>query len=166
MVTKSNAMNKTAACAFLWLCLADSCFGKQQDALCPRHIEVPTYPAIGRTAHLIGKVVLTLSIDADGKVSDVKVANEDDKSAGPLRLAAIENIRLWTFAKPPVAPHAQAIVYDFKLDDSFPGDDGDHPIVKITFDLPDRVTISANARLVDHNGSEGTTTIKKKHWCQ
>ena len=100
MVAKSNAMNKTAAMRVLVASAShDSCFGQQQDALCPRHIETPTYPPIGRTAHLIGKVVLTLSLDADGKVSDVKVANEDDKGAGPLRLAAIENIRLWTLRK-------------------------------------------------------------------
>ncbi len=165
MVAKSNAMNKTAACAFLWLCLADSCFGQQQDALCPRHIETPTYPPIGRTAHLIGKVVLTLSLDADGKVSDVKVANEDDKGAGPLRLAAIENIRLWTFAKPPVAPYTQTIVYDFELVASLPGDDGDRSIVKVTFDLPDRVTISTNVMNIDH-GPGNETPIKKKHWWQ
>ncbi len=154
------------ACGYLWLCLAYSCFGQPQEMLCPRHIETPAYPSVAKTAHITGKVILTFTLDANGKVTDAKVVNEDDKWVGLLKSAATDNIRLWIFAKPPAAPYMQTIVYDFKLDDSLPGDDGDHPIVKITFDLPDRVTISANARLVDHNGSEGTTTIKKKHWWQ
>jgi hypothetical protein len=113
----------------------------------------------------MGKVVLTLSLDADGKVSDVKVANEDEKGIGPLRLAATENIRLWTFAKPPVAPYTQTIVYDFEFDPSLPADDGNHSIVKVTFDLPDRIAISTNFRIIDH-GPENGTKIKKKHWWQ
>ncbi len=166
MVSKSNAMSKTAACTFLWFCLAYTCFGQSQEALCPRHIEIPTYPPIGRTAHLIGKVVLTLSIDADGKVSDVKVANEEDnKGAGPLRLAATENIRLWTFEKPPIAPYTQTIVYDFEFDPSLPADEGNHSIVKVTFDLPDRITIATNLKIIDH-GPGNETKIKKKHWWQ
>ena len=156
-------MIKTAACGYVWLCLAYTCFGQSQEPLCPKHIEIPAYPPIARTANIIGKVILTLSLDADSKVSDVKVANEDDKGVGLLKLAATDNVRLWTFAKPPLAPYTQTIVYDFELDPSLPADD--HPIIKVTFDLPDRVTISANLRIVDHGGANGTT-IKKKHWWQ
>ena len=159
-------MTKIAACRYLWLCLAYSCFGQSQEVVCPRHIEIPTYPPIGITAHITGKVVLILTLDADGKVSDVKVANEEDnKGAGPLRLAATDNIRLWTFAKPPLAPYTQTIVYDFEFDPSLPADDGYHSIVKVTFDLPDRIAISTNLRIIDHGAGNGTR-IKKKHWWQ
>jgi TonB family protein len=160
-----NAMGKIAACGCLWLCLTSSSFGQSQEPLCPKHIEIPVYPSIARTAHITGKVILILTLDADGKVSDLEVANEDDKGVGLLKLAATDNIRHWTFAKPPSAPYTQTIVYDFELVASLPGDDGYHPIVKVTFDLPERVTISANAMLTDHGGGTGTT-IKKKHWWQ
>jgi TonB family protein len=165
MVAKLNAMNKTAACSFLWLCLAYSCSGQSQEALCPKHIEVPVYPILAKTAHITGKVVLIVTLDIDGKVSDVKVANEDDKGVGLLKLAVTDNIRHWTFAKPPAAPYTQTIVYDFEFDPSLPADDGNHSIVRVTFDLPDRISISTNLRIIDHSpGNEDK--IKKKHWWQ
>jgi TonB family protein len=160
-----NAMGKIAACGCLWLWLTSSSFGQSQEPLCPKHIEIPVYPLIARTAHITGKVILILTLDADGKVSDLKVANEDDKGVRLLKLAATDNIRLWTFAKPPSAPYAQTIVYDFEFDPSLPADDGYHSIVKVTFDLPDRITISANLRIIDH-GPGNETPIKKKHWWQ
>lgn len=166
MMAELSIVNKTSACGYLWLSMAFSCFGQSQEALCPRHIEPPAYPPLAKAANITAKVVLTLTVDATGKVTAVKVANEDEKWVGFLKAAAADNVRLWTFAKPPLAPYIQTVVYDFELDPSLPGDDGYHPIVKVAFDLPDRVTISANARLVDHNGSEGTTPIKKKHWWQ
>jgi hypothetical protein len=149
----------------LQLCLVCVCFGQTQNAVCPMHIETPRYPPLARTAHVTGKVILTLILDADGKVSEVKAANEGEKSVGILKLSAIDNIRLWTFAKPPTAPYPQTIVYAYELDDSLPGDDGDHPITKVTYDLPDRVTISANLKFIDH-GPGNETPIKKKHWWQ
>jgi hypothetical protein len=149
----------------LSVCFPGSCFGQTQEALCPKHIETPTYPPIARTAHVSGKVILTLTLDADGKVSEVKVKNEDDKWVGVLKLGATENIHLWTFAKPPTLPHTQTIVYDYELDASLPGDDGDHPITKVTYDLPDRVTILTNLRFIDLGPGDGSP-IKKKHWWQ
>ncbi len=162
-MAKFRLMAKIAACGCLWLCLTCNSFAQSQEPLCPKHVEIPVYPPIARTAHVTGKVVLVLTLDADGKVSDVKVAKEDDKGVRLLKLAAIDNIRLWTFAKPPSAPYTQTIVYDFELVASLPADDGDRSIVKVTFDLPDRVTISANVMTIDH-GSGNETPIKKKHW--
>jgi TonB family protein len=156
---------KLSSLTCLLLCLAQNCLGQPQEALCPKHVEIPTYPPIGRTAHITGKVVLTLTLDRDGRVSNVNVANGDDKGVKILQAAAVDNVRLWTFAKPPAAPYTQTIVYDFELDPALPGDDGDHSIVKVTFDLPDRVTIFTNLRIVDHGPGNGTP-IKKKHWWQ
>ena len=150
-----SAMFKTASCGFFWLCLASGCFGQAQAALCPSHIEAPSYPLIAKVAHITGKVILTLTLDADGKVVDVKAADEDEKGAGLLKWGAIDNIRRWAFSKPPSSPYTQTIVYDFELDAFLPGDDGNHPITKISFDLPDRVTIAANARIVDHGPGDG-----------
>jgi TonB family protein len=150
-----DIMRKKLACAFLSLCGAAACFAQTPLALCPRHIETPTYPTLARVAHITGKVILAITIDSEGNVTDAKVTN-DTKSIGVLEPGSISNIRLWTFAKPPTFPYSQTIVYDYELDVSLPGDDGNHPIVKVNFDLPDRVTIAANVRFIDHGPGSGT----------
>ena len=148
-------MSRKLLGAFLSLCVAGGCSGQAPEALCPRHIETPSYPPIGRTANITGKVVLALTIDSEGNVADAKVTN-DSKSIAILEIGAIDNIRHWTFAKPPAAPYFQTIVYDYELDESLPGDDGTRPIIKVNFDLPGRVTISANVRFIDHGPGSGT----------
>jgi TonB family protein len=154
-------MTKTFLCGLLWLMPVNSCLGQTaQDSLCPKHIESPVYPAIARVAHVSGQVILALTIDANGNVSGARVTNEDDKGVRLLELNATANARLWTFAMPPRAPFTATMVYDFELDDSLPGDDGSHPITKVTYDLPGRVLISANVRFIDHGGIPS----KKKHW--
>jgi TonB family protein len=162
-------MTKRMSYGFFWLSLASSCVAQTTpERLCPKHVEPPTYPSIARTAHITGKVILELTLDADGKVKEVKVVNENDKWVGLLKLTAIDNVRLWTFAKPPRAAFTQTVVYDFELDDSLPGEGGPSSlpaITKVTFDLPDRVTISANVPFIDHGPGNGTP-IKKRHWWQ
>jgi len=154
-------MNKKFLCGLVSLFAAYTGFGQTaQESLCPKHIETPVYSAIARVAHVSGKVILALTIDANGNVSDAKVTNENDKGVKLLELNATANARLWTFAMPPRAPFTDTIVYDFELDDSLPGDDGSHPITKVTYDLPGRVLISANVRFIDHGGLPN----KKKHW--
>jgi outer membrane biosynthesis protein TonB len=39
-----------------------------QPAICPRHIETPEYPPLARVTRLMGEVVLSVTIDADGMV--------------------------------------------------------------------------------------------------
>jgi TonB family protein len=154
------------ACLSFWL--ACSCVAQTQEAVCPKHIETPGYPPIARTAHVTGKVILKLTIDADGRVSDVEVVNENDKGVGLLKLGAINNVRLWSFAKPPTAPYTQTMVYDYELDDSLPGEGGPSAlpaIIKVTYDLPERLTVSANVQFIDHGPGNGSS-IKKKHWWQ
>jgi len=142
-------MKKKLACAFLSLFGTAACFAQAPPALCPKHIETPSYPPIGRTAHITGKVILALTIDSDGNVTDARVTN-DSKSIAVLEPGAIANVRHWAFAKPPAAPYLQTIVYDYEFDESLPGDDGNRSIIKVNFDLPDRVTISTNVRFIDH----------------
>jgi TonB family protein len=134
--------------------LALSCMSQTQQPLCPKHIETPTYASIAKFAHISGTVVLTLTIDADGKVSDVKVTNEDERFAKLLGIVAVANIRLWTFAKPQSAPYKQNITYDFQLDDKLPlAGVNDYPDVTfVTYDLPDRVTIRANNHVLETSG--------------
>src|SRR5271168_3127672 len=63
-------MKKLMWSGFLVLVVALTCMGQMQQPLCPKHIETPAYPPIARTAHVSGIVALTLTIDADGRVSD------------------------------------------------------------------------------------------------
>ena len=100
-------MTKTVPCVCLSLWLAWSCLAQTPGAVCPQHIETPAYPPIARIAHVTGKVILKLTLDADGKVSDAKVVNDDDKGVGLLKLGSIDNVHLWSFAKPPTAPYTQ-----------------------------------------------------------
>ena len=140
---------KTVAAGCLLLWLAGVCLAQDREPLCPRHIETPTYPQFGRTAHLTGKVVLLVTVDENGNVTDAIAAN-NDKWVAVFKVSAIDNIRHWTFAKPPTAPYTETIVFDYEFDESLPGDDGSNRIIKVTFDLPDRVTILTNLPVIDH----------------
>jgi hypothetical protein len=80
-----------------------------------------------------------VTIDADGKVTDATVTN-DHKRVALLKLNSTSNIRRWTFAKHPAGPYQQTIVDDDQLDPSLPANS---PMTRVTFDLPDRVTIAA-----------------------
>lgn len=82
-----------------------------QTALFPRHVEPASYPAIARTAHVSGKVVLLVTIGSDGRVSNVEL------SSGPPLLAhnAIENVKRWVFDRPAAAPFVETLDYDFEI---------------------------------------------------
>jgi len=138
------------------LCLATTGLGQAQQFVCAKHIETPTYPQLARQANLAGKVALTLALDADGKVESVEATTENPQlqKVPVLQKSAVENVKHWTFAKPPSIPFTQVIIYDYELDASLPGDDGTNPISKVTFDLPDRVTVLTNYRLVETQGAK------------
>jgi TonB family protein len=136
---------------FLLVCFTATRFGQAEQALCPRHIEAPVYPSIAQWANVTGKVSLALTIDADGKVADVKVTTTESNVPGShlLESMTVTNIRRWTFAKPSLAPYKQTVVYDYEIDGSLPLDGP----TKVTFDLPERVTIVASGRSLQPSGS-------------
>ena len=137
-------------CGSLPLFLTFSCTSRTQQPLCPRHIETPEYATIAKAAHVTGTVVMMLTIDSTGKVSDVKVENATERFVKLLAFGAVANVRLWTFAKPQSAPFAQRITYDFQLDDKLPlaGVDNNPDMTIVTYDLPGLVTIRANNHVV------------------
>lgn len=121
--------------------LAGSSFGQ---TICPKHIEMPSYPAVAQVARVQGKITLKVTIDTDGKVKDVEVI-EAGRAHGPnslLQESAAKNMQLWTFEKPQSAPATQLIVYEYKFDGSLPVHN--HLITKVSLDLPDHVTIISN----------------------
>jgi Gram-negative bacterial TonB protein C-terminal len=143
----------------LFFCAATACLGQSQGALCPRHIETPDYPPFARLAHVAGKIALTVSIDANGAVQSVEATTDDPLlSVHPfLQKYAVENIKLWTFVKPPFVPYRETVVYDYEFDASLPGEGGPSSlpsITKVKFDLPDRVTIVTNLRFIDVSRSQ------------
>jgi TonB family protein len=145
---------KKTTFGFLLFCVAGACFGQNQIPLCPRQIETPGYPPIARTAHVSGKVALTIMINADGNVAHVDATSDDPllRKAPMLQKYAVENMQHWTFAKPPSAPYTQVIVYDYEFDPALPAARGKHKFPEVTtasFDLPERVTITANLSILD-----------------
>jgi Gram-negative bacterial TonB protein C-terminal len=138
----------------LLLLLVEGCAGHVQQPLCPKHIETPFFPPIARAAHVTGKITLHVAIDADGNVKNVEAtADNPVLQAHPLlQKYAVENMQHWTFAKPSSTPYTQTIVYDYEFDDSLPPEGGLSSLPEITrvnFDLPDRVEISTNLRIID-----------------
>src|SRR5580658_9895207 len=130
-------MMKTILAGCLLVCLSVSSFAQEEKPLCPTHIQSPGYPRIARAAHVEGKLVLFVTIDLGGNVTDVVVTN-DGKPLELLKRDTIFNVRSWRFTKPSSAPYRQTIVYDYEIDRTLPLDD---PRTSVTFDLPDRVTI-------------------------
>ena len=145
---------KNTALGFLLLCICGAGLGQTRGALCPRHIETPEYPQIAHTAHVTGKITLTVTIDGDGNVKQVEPSggNSAEQTHPLLRKYAAENMQHWTFVKPPSAPYTFVFVYDFDLDESLPPEGGPHSapsITKVNIDLPDRVTILTNLSFVE-----------------
>ena len=132
--------------------LAGTCFGQEAKPLCARHIEPPFYPPVAATAHVQGKVILSVTIDADGNVKDAEATNYE-KWVALLKSSAISNIKSWTFMKPPFAPYKQTMAYDYEIDESLPLDGP----TKVTLDLPDRVTVVTSGRSVQ------TTRLTEKN---
>ena len=129
-----------------FLLLAVGC-NHTESALCPRHIEEPIYPAIARTADIAGKLVVAVTIDANGKVSRAEITNRTT-SLKLLEQTTLNNIRSWTFTPPRKAPHVQTVVYDYEINKSpeFQG-------VQVSYDLPDRVNIIAGLPEIETSGS-------------
>jgi TonB family protein len=132
---------------------AAACFGQIQDGLCPKHIETPQYPALERQVHVTGKITLTVTVDADGKVEHVEAVADNPVQRHPLlQNSAAENMQHWTFAKPSFAPYTQVIVYDYEYDLTLPPSGGPSSlpsITKVTFDLPARVNILTNGEIIE-----------------
>jgi len=152
-ITNGGCMRNTAF-GFLLLWLAGACLGQAQEPLCPRHIETPDYPPLARTANLSGKLTVAVTIDKDGSVTSAAAGTGESVRQGHpvLRKFAVENIQHWTFVKPPFAPHNETVVYDYEFDQSLPPEGGKKStpaITTVSFDLPNRVTISTNMRFLD-----------------
>jgi TonB family protein len=130
------------------------CMGQIQPAICPKHIETPSYPPLPRQTRIMGEVALSVTIDAEGKVQHVTPTGGNPTQHGHQLLedSAIENIQHWTFNKPPTAPYIELVFYDYEVDPSLPPAGGPQrlPVItKVVFDLPDHVRILTNEQIID-----------------
>ncbi len=146
------------SCLLIWI--TAGCSANTRQPLCPKHIETPEFPPGARAAHVTGKITLRIAIGADGSVKNVEATpdNPIERTHPLLQKYAIENMQHWTFAKPSAAPYIQTIVYDYEFDDSLPPEGGASSlpaITKVTFDLPDHVSILTNLRIIDVSKSSG-----------
>jgi TonB family protein len=76
----------------------------------------PIYPAEAKAAHIQGVVVLRVTLDENGAVTDVEA------ESGPPALvkAAIDAVRQWQFSNPSQAPVTTTVTINFTLADSTP----------------------------------------------
>lgn len=145
---------KWTGISLLYYLCATACLGQTEPAICPKHIETPEFPLLARQTRLRGEVTLSVTIDAEGKVQRVAAmpAKPNEKHAYQLlQDSAIENVRHWTFVKPPKAPYTEVIVYDYEDDPSLPPSG---VTTKVLFDLPDHVRILTNVPIIDTNKSQ------------
>jgi TonB family protein len=134
---------KATLLAALTLMLCTVC--SAQVALFPRHVVAPTYPQIAKTAHITGKVLLLVTIEADGRVSSVEV------TSGPplLQRNAVENVKLWVFDRPAAAPFIQSVVYSFQFGDEAFQKSCKEGEVRVNYDFPEWVNLLACLPVID-----------------
>jgi TonB family protein len=117
----------------------------QEKLLCPKHIEIPVFPAIARTAHVMGDVVVKVTIGVSGNVTDAEAIG------GPklLQRVSVENARHWTFAPAPSEGFTQTITYTYQLDPNLQ----ENSDTKVEFDLPGHVTLSTYVMTIQPQNS-------------
>lgn len=72
----------------------------------------PVYPALAREMHVVGKVKIETTIDAEGRVVDTKVVG-----GSPLLVnAALDAIKQWRF-EPGPAETTETFIFDFDKPD-------------------------------------------------
>jgi len=87
--------------------------GGSDDASAPKleHVVPPEYPPLAKMARIQGDVVLEVTIDEDGKVTNLEV-----ESGHPLLAkAALDAVRQWKCAKPAVVPMHFEVTVHFEL---------------------------------------------------
>ena len=106
----------------------------------PKHIVVPGYPRLARSARVEGSVKVEIKIDDQGHV----IAATPSGGHKLLQSATVDNVQRWTFeaAEPShEGPTGTSITYTYKLEGKANYDDTP-PIVVL--DLPDRILVIAH----------------------
>ena len=103
------------------------------------HVKSPDYPESARRARITGIVVVRAGVDKEGSVVS---ATSDGPEA--LRDPAERNCKEWRFS--PGEVREIKITYDFRLEEPKVSS---RPTADVSFDLPDKVTITSHALLAN-----------------
>jgi hypothetical protein len=100
------------------------------------HLEAPSYNNVARFARLQGDVTVAVTVGSDGSVSS---ATATGTSSPLLRAEAERNIRTWIFQTGENQVLEVHYIYSLGLPTV-----ENNPPAKVTFDLPERVTVVSN----------------------
>ena len=108
--------------------------------MCVKHVHVPKYDTLMRSAGLQGTVDVEVEVWEDGGVRAAKA------SGGPTLLNedAEANMREWTFC-PSLQSRHFVIKYVYRLE----GEPGFHPESEVSLDLPDKVTVASHPEALE-----------------
>ena len=124
---------------------------RKQPIVYVKHLESPArYPPLARQARLTGRIVIKLTIAADGTVLKTESSVGDKNTTGfdVLKDDAERIVKAWTFGCrgcPPNVPFEHTIKFIYRQEDSFTT-----PGLRVEMNLPDEVTITTNSDQCDH----------------
>ena len=120
----------------LWLFPATH--AQQQRGTYIESLQMPCYPPMARVARVEGTVQIKLTRSANGSVTSAEGVGH-----GLLKDATIENVRTWKFApfKGQHPPEPAVITFEYKLEDSSDGNEGNRCATRVTFQSWSRVTV-------------------------
>lgn len=123
----------------LFILVTSTCGSAQR--VCVRHMIVPGYPRLARTARLQGSVNIEIQIDAEGTVVSA-VASGANKV---LQRAAEQNLRQWTFYPRLLTGGSSStrlkVTFVYRLEGEQEYYD---PPPRVVLDIPSRVQITTN----------------------
>ena len=124
---------------------------RKQPIVYVKHLESPArYPPLARQARLTGRIVIKLTIAADGTVLKTESSVGDKNTTGfdVLKDDAERIVKAWTFGCrgcPPNVPFEHTIKFIYRQEDSLTA-----PGLRVEMNLPDEVTITTNSDQCDH----------------
>jgi hypothetical protein len=132
---------------------------EKQPIVYVKHLESPVrYPPLARQTRITGTIVIRLTIAADGTVLKTESSVGDKNTIGfdLLKDDAERIVKAWTFGCAgcsPNAPLEHTIKFIYKQEDSFTA-----PSFRVVMNLPDEVTISTDAVVVQpsNNSKKGS----------
>jgi hypothetical protein len=133
--------------AFLLLLSSSHSQETSKAVVCPKHVEVPTYPSVARAAHLHGVVIVKITVGSDGTV----LAAEPMTPESPrfLIYTTITLVKKWTFrcvSCQPAESYEKTLKFIYKLE----GKPSVQDNTSFLMEIPDEITITARPRECDH----------------
>ena len=125
----------------LWLIILATATCGDAQVICVRHLIVPGYPRLARSARLQGSVSVEITIDAEGKVVSAKASG----ASKLLQRAAEQNLLQWIFyptrAPAGSSPTRSTMTFVYRLEGK---EEYYDPPPRIIMDLPSHVDIVSN----------------------